>query len=289
MTAHSQLDENAVGAVTSDAAVLSAPAAPGSPVDAVVLRGGQGRLMRIDVPPVLVVGTAGGSGATTTALGLGAAIATDSDGEMWPVVVDATLGGGDLAIRGCDAAEPVGTLHAWLEAKCPSLPSALTGYLGRTSSGTGVLARTADPLPRRETFLSVHRHLADAGALAIFDGGSPASNRGTAPLLADPRIGLVITVAARVDAINRLKPALIWLDQHFGEFVIGDAVLVVTHQHPGADPGIAAHVRTFLGEWIRAVVSVPYDLHLAEGGLVGWHRLAASTRAAYLHLLGELR
>ena len=289
MTVHFRINENTTGADVSDDESLYGSAASGSPTDPVVLRGGQGRLMRIDMPSVLVAGTAGGSGATTTALGLAAAAASDSDGEMWPVVVDATLGGGDLALRGCDAAEPVGTLHAWLETGSPSLPSTVNSYLGQASSGAGVLARTPDPLPRRETFVSVHRHLADAGALAIYDGGAPANNRGTAPLLADPRIGLVITVAARADAVNRLKPALIWLDQHFGEFVIGDAVLVVTQQHPGADPGIAAHVRTFLGEWVRAVVSVPYDPHLAEGGLVGWHRLAAPTRAAYLHLLGELR
>lgn len=289
MAVHFEIDENATGAATSETEALCAPAGSGSPADPVALRGGQGRLMRIDIPAVLVAGTAGGSGATTTALGLAAAMASDSDGELWPVAVDATLGGGDLALRGCDSAAPVSTLQAWLEAGCPSLPSTVNSFLGRASCGASVLARTPDPLPRRESFVSVHRHLTAAGAVAVYDGGAPASNRGTAPLLADPRIGLVITVAARADAVNRLKPALIWLDQHFGEFVIGDAVLVVTHQHPGADPGIAAHVRAFLGEWVRAVVSVPYDLHLAEGGLVGWHRLASPTRAAYLHLLGELR
>ncbi|MEV6066138.1 hypothetical protein AB0L82_06255 [Nocardia sp. NPDC052001] len=267
-----------------------APRTPvGSPTDPVPLRGGQGRLMRAAVPSVLVLGGSGSSGSSTTALGLAAAAAVDSEGEIWPVAVDATLGGGDIGLRGCDTAQPVSTLQTWLVSAHPELPSSVGACAGQTSTGVRVLTRSPDALPRRESLVSVARHLETAGLLAVFDAGAPVTSRLAAPLLADPRVGLVITVAARPDAINRLQPALSWLDENFSEFVVGDAVIVLTEQTPGTGVGILAHVRAHLGEWVRAVQLVPFDIHLASGSLISWHRMAAETRDAYLALLGALR
>ncbi|WP_280246928.1 MULTISPECIES: MinD/ParA family ATP-binding protein [Nocardia] len=268
---------------------LEAAAAPGSPTGLVAVRGGGGRLLRAEAPPVLVVGSSGGSGTTTTTLGLAAAAASCSDGELWPVAVDATLGGGDLAARGCDAVAAASSLQSWLATDQPQLPSTVSAFTGATSTGAAVLARTPDPLPGRQSYVAVHRHLEAAGALPIYDAGAPVSNRLVSPLLADPRIALVITVAARADALNRLIPVLRWLDDHFGQFHIADAVLVVTQQIPGAGSAAIHHLRAHLGAWVRSVVAIPYDLHLAEGGPVSWHRLAGHTRAAYVHLMGDLR
>ncbi|MEC3914426.1 hypothetical protein [Nocardia sp. CDC160] len=278
-----------VGEGDSGGSELWQPAPAGSPTDAVPLRGGQGRLVRAAVPSVLVLGGSGSSGATTTALGLAAAAAVDSDGEIWPVVVDATLGGGDVALRGCDAAAPVSTLQKWLGTAYPGLASSVGACSGQTSTGVRVLARTPDPLPRRESLVSVARHLETAGLLGIFDAGAPVTSRLAAPLLSDPRVGLVITVAARPDAINRLQPALAWLDESFSEFVVGDAVIVLTEQVPGSAAAVMDHVRTHLGSWVRDVLQIPFDIHLASGGTISWHRLAAETRDAYLALLGALR
>ncbi|WP_330179601.1 hypothetical protein OHB26_24510 [Nocardia sp. NBC_01503] len=267
-----------------------APRTPiGKPTDPVPLRGGQGRLVRAAAPSVLVLGGSGSSGSSTTALGLAAAAAIDSEGEVWPVAVDATLGGGDLARRGCDTAQPVSTIQTWLVSAHPELPSSVGACAGQASTGVRVLTRSPEALPRRESMVSVARHLETAGLLAIFDAGAPVTSRLVAPLLADPRVGLVITVAARPDAINRLQPALEWLDENYSEFVVGDAVIVLTEQTPGSGTAILAHVRAHLGEWVRAVQLVPFDIHLASGGLISWHRLAAETRDAYLALLGAVR
>ncbi|QLY29307.1 hypothetical protein H0264_29110 [Nocardia huaxiensis] len=267
-----------------------APATPsGSPTDPVPLRGGQGRLVRAALPSVLVLGGSGSSGASTTALGLAAAAAVDSDGEVWPVAVDATLGGGDLALRGCDIAPPAGTVQSWLTTPYPELASTVGACAGQTSTGVRVLPRAPEALPRRETLLSIARNLETAGLLAVFDAGAPVTSRLAAPLLADPRVGLVITVAARPDAINRLQPALQWLDENFTEFVVGDAVIVVTEQVPGSAAGVIGHVRTHLGSWVREVVRIPFDVHLASGSVIAWHRLATETRDAYLAVLGALR
>ncbi|MFD6354193.1 MinD/ParA family ATP-binding protein [Nocardia tengchongensis] len=268
---------------------LNRPGPAGSPTDGVPLHGGRGRLVRAAVPAALVLGGSGASGASTTALGLAAAAAVDSEGDVWPVVVDATLGGGDVALRGCDAAAPVSSLQKWLGTADPGSASSVGACSGQTSTGVRVLARTPDPLPRRESLISVARHLETAGLLGVFDAGAPVTSRLAAPLLSDPRVGLVITVAARPDAINRLQPALAWLDENFSEFVVGDAVIVLTEQVPGAAATVIDHVRTHLGSWVRAVVQIPFDLHLATGGPISWHRLTAETRDAYLTLLGALR
>ncbi|MFC9995571.1 hypothetical protein [Nocardia sp. NPDC127526] len=273
----------------SETTELAQPAPAGKPTDPVPLRGGHGRLVRAALPSVLVLGGSGSSGASTTALGLAAAAAVDSEGEVWPVAVDATLGGGDLALRGCDVAKPVSTVQDWLLTPHPELPSTVGACSGQASTGVRILDRSPDPLPRRESLLSVQRHLETAGLLAVFDAGAPVTSRLAAPLLADPRVGLVISVAARPDAINRLQPALQWLDENFGEFVVGDAVIVLTEQVPGAGKTVVEHVRTHLGSWVREVVQVPFDIHLAGGGVISWHRLAAETRDAYLTLLGALR
>ncbi|MFE5285408.1 MinD/ParA family protein [Nocardia sp. NPDC056611] len=268
---------------------LMRPGPAGSPTDAVPLHGGRGRLVRAAVPAALVLGGSGSSGASTTALGLAAAAAVDSDGEVWPVVVDATLGGGDVALRGCDTAAPVSSLQNWLGTRDPGTAASVGACSGQTSTGVRVLTRTPDPLPRRESLTSVARYLENAGLLGVFDAGAPVTSRLAAPLLSDPRVGLVITVAARPDAINRLQPALTWLDENFSEFVVGDAVIVLTEQVPGSTATVIDHVRTHLGSWVRAVVQIPFDLHLATGGPISWHRLAAETRDAYLTLLGALR
>ncbi|MFE3025577.1 MinD/ParA family ATP-binding protein [Nocardia tengchongensis] len=268
---------------------LNRPGPAGSPTDGVPLHGGRGRLVRAAVPAALVLGGSGASGASTTALGLAAAAAVDSEGDVWPVVVDATLGGGDVALRGCDAAAPVSSLQKWLGTADPGSASSVGACSGQTSTGVRVLTRTPDPLPRRESLISVARHLETAGLLGVFDAGAPVTSRLAAPLLSDPRVGLVITVAARPDAINRLQPALAWLDENFSEFVVGDAVIVLTEQVPGAAATVIDHVRTHLGSWVRAVVQIPFDLHLATGGPISWHRLTAETRDAYLTLLGALR
>jgi Mrp family chromosome partitioning ATPase len=64
------------------------------------------------VPAILVVGGCSGSGATTTAVGLAAAIATTTEYDS--VAVDATASGGDLAARGADELLRPVSMQSWL-------------------------------------------------------------------------------------------------------------------------------------------------------------------------------
>ncbi|MFF2088611.1 hypothetical protein ACFVVM_32910 [Nocardia sp. NPDC058176] len=247
--------------------------------------GTDGRLVRTVVPAAVVVGTSGGSGTTTTAWGLAAAVA---ERGLDAVAVDATPFGNDLAERGCDLAAPISTLQRWLDDPAPGLPSRMRAFTGESSTGARILDRSADPLPRWETFVSAHRHLGDAGMTPVYDGGGSLRSRLIGPLLADPRIGLVVTVAARADAVARLRPAMTWLDEQYSTFAVSQVVIAVTRQSPTA-PDAAALLTRGLGPWLRAVVDIPYDAHLATGTKIIWDELAPDTQQAYQRLLAELQ
>lgn len=118
----------------TDLSVLLRPSPPGGPTDLVRVHGGNGFLLWADLPPVLVVGSSGGSGSTTTALGIAAAAAYDY-GEHSPIVVDATMTGGDLAARGCDTIDAAGTVQSWLNMSHRSLPSTVIDSCGESSAG----------------------------------------------------------------------------------------------------------------------------------------------------------
>lgn len=268
---------------------LSAPSPAGSPTDPVPVRGtATHALRRTERPPVLVLGTSGGSGSTVTAWGLASAAATDHSTDADPVAVDLTPYGTDLAARGCDAQAPVATSATWLSCGRPGLPSAVEACTGATSTGVRILSRDANPLPRRETALSIGRYLAEAGALPVYDAGAPVTSRLAAPLLADARVGLVLVVSARADLVNRLRVALIGLDDEYGEFLLSRAVLAITEQAPGTGEAAAGHVSGWLGSHIRAVRVIPYDPHLAAGQRLSWTGLDAVTRQSFRLLWGDL-
>ncbi|CAM3588708.1 MinD/ParA family protein [Smaragdicoccus niigatensis] len=236
-------------------------------------------------PPVLVLGGSGGSGSTTTAAGLGSVLASDGHAA---VLVDATPAGGDAALRTSDESRGLASVQTWLASGEPYLPESIDQACGKSKSGMRVLGRGDEPFPGRETMVSVHRHLTAAGHVPVYDAGAPAQSRLIRPLLYDPRVPVVMTVSARADAANRLLPVLQWLDREFGEFVVRDCAIAVTAQAPDA-ADIASHLRKHLDGWVRTVVAVPYDPHLASGSLITWKELRAETRSAYADLLAALR
>ncbi|WP_446225825.1 MinD/ParA family ATP-binding protein [Nocardia sp. IBHARD005] len=237
--------------------------------------------------PVLVVGGCGGAGTTTTVLGLCAAAAADQDGAARPVAVDATDSGGDLAVRGADARYTPATLQHWLAADTTTgLHSPPEFAFSYATSGAAIVAGSADPLPHRTTLATVHRRLTAAAYLPVFDGGAAVQARRLRPLLGE--LALVLVIPARRDAANRLRPALAWLDSEFGERAVTSATLVVSHQ-TSTTPPVAQRLRDHLTGWIRDVLEIPHDPHLAEGTAIIHSRLQAGTRAAYSTVLKGIR
>ncbi|WP_280416780.1 MinD/ParA family ATP-binding protein [Nocardia carnea] len=252
------------------------------------LRGNGGRTPGA-ARPILVVGGCGGAGTTTTALGLAGELGLSGTAT---VAVDATPAGGDLALRGADEHLHPISLQQWLYGRGDDEPAPLKDCMSRATSGIGLLWRDAAPLRRRASYLTVARAVDHAGYTGIFDGGSPIAGRQLRPLLDDADIALVLAIPARVDAANRLRVTLEWLDDEYGDQsepmgggIVGDTTIVVSHQHPGVDSRVADHLREHLSGWVRDIVEVPYDPHLARGELVRHIALADETRQTYERLL----
>ncbi|MGW4356846.1 MinD/ParA family ATP-binding protein [Nocardia sp. NPDC004582] len=239
--------------------------------------------------PILVVGGCGGAGTTTTALGIAGELGAAGDRT---VAVDGTFAGSDLALRGADEHLSPISLQAWLYGRGDDEPAPLKECLSRATSGIGLLWRDPAPLRRRATYLTVARALGESGYTPVYDGGNPIASRHLRPLLEDADIALVLAIPARVDAANRLRVTLEWLDDQFGgqgegpgDGIVGDTTIVVSHQLPGSDSRIAEHLREHLDGWVNEIVEIPYDAHLARGELVRHSELAAETRRAYRRLL----
>jgi hypothetical protein len=239
---------------------------------------------------ILVVGGCGGAGTTTTALGMASELAAGE--SVATVAVDATPAGGDLALRGGDDRWLPITLQSWLFGNGSDGPGPLADCMSLASSGAGLLWRDPGPLRQRADFRTVDRVLTDEGYIPVYDGGAPIAARQLRPLLAAPDLTLVLVIPARVDAANRLRVALEWLDDEFGDAedgpgagIIGEATIVVSHQLPSGEPEVAAHLRDNLSGWVRQVCEVPYDSSLARGELVTHSVLAGATREAYRKLL----
>ncbi|MFI5716984.1 MinD/ParA family protein [Nocardia sp. NPDC051750] len=253
------------------------------------LRGGSRNRAPGAARPILVVGGCGGAGTTTTALGLAGELGLAGTAT---IAVDATPAGGDIALRGADEHLHPISLQQWLYGRGDDEPAPLKDCMSRATSGIGLLWRDAAPLRRRASYLTVARAVDQAGYTGIFDGGNPIAGRQLRPLLDDADVALVLSIPARSDAANRLRVTLEWLDDEYGDQsepmgggIVGDTTIVVSHQQPGVDSRVADHLREHLSGWVRDIVEVPYDPHLARGELVRHVALARETRQAYERLL----
>ncbi|MBO0882730.1 MAG: hypothetical protein J2P17_20830 [Mycobacterium sp.] len=256
-----------------------------------------GRTVESGQRSVLVVGGCGGAGTTTTVLGLAGELGMTGERVL---AVDATPAGGDLALRGADTRLHPISLQSWLYGRGDGEAAPVDECMSRASSGMGLLWRDAAPLRGRASYRTVARALTAQGYRAIYDGGSPIAARQLRPLLDDVDIALVLSIPARADAANRLRVTLEWLDDEFGDAettpddddphggIVGDTTIVISHQQPGSNSEIAQHLRENLADWVRDIVEIPYDPHLARGELVRSVDMAESTRAAYLRLLDEV-
>jgi MinD-like ATPase involved in chromosome partitioning or flagellar assembly len=265
-----------------------AAAEPGTKAPVVRLRLGKGSAAP-SRRPILVIGGCGGAGTTTTALGIAGELAAGGTGT---VAVDATPAGGDLALRGADEHLHPISLQSWLYGRGADEPAPLKECMSRSTSGAGILWRDSGPLRRRASYLTVGKAVTDAGFTPIYDGGSPIAARQIRPLLEDSTIAVVLVIPARVDAANRLRLTLEWLDDELGDpedtrgaGVVSETTILVSHQLPDAEPDVADHLRSHLGGWVRDVMEIPYDPHLARGELVSHNALSPRTRDAYKRLI----
>lgn len=212
---------------------------------------------------LLVTGASGGSGTSTVALGIADACSTVG---LEVAAVDGALGGGDLGELGCAAARPsagvgrgggVATLDTVLE------PRAMAG-LPFTAAGSRILGRSSGDAAEPD-FRRLDWRLRSAFDLCVYDLGHRAIGRSaTQPLVLESET-IVVTVAARRDALARVRDAVHTLRFVLGEYRARHAVIALVRQNPSRPEIFGGQLRDRLGDQVAGVVEIPYDEGLATG------------------------
>lgn len=244
-------------------------------------------LCRVHLPRVrriAVLSRKGGIGKTTTALLLGHQLATLRGDHV--VALDANPDAGSLGDRVprethgtiTDILRQAGSLRTYTDVR---------GLTSRAPSGLEVVASDNDPritealgwsdLQRAMNVLSRHY------AIIIADTGTGILDPATQGVLAAAD-QIVVCAAPSIDSSRVTALTLDWLDQNGHRALVENAVVAINGVQDGiGDVDLLQH---YFERRVRAVVRVPFDRHLAQGGETDLEELAPTTRAAYLILAG---
>lgn len=233
---------------------------------------------------VAVISLKGGVGKTTTTLCLGATLAALRPDQV--VAIDAnpdrgTLAGrvprsSDRTVRDLLRALPEVTSYADVRAHTAQHPSRLE-----------VLASDQDPAASQafgeQDYRTVTALLETYYQVILTDSGTGLLHSAMAGVLAQAD-QIVLVTGASVDGGRSADATLDWLAAHNRQDLVSGAVAAVTSVLPGRsdldDEALTAH----FAARCRAVVPVPHDRHLEEGGAVDMARLRPATLIAFRQL-----
>jgi MinD-like ATPase involved in chromosome partitioning or flagellar assembly len=230
---------------------------------------------------VTVASTKGGVGKTTTSALLGLTLAEHRADRV--VALDANPDAGNLADR--LLGHPAGaTLRQLLDHDDPDLPASFT-EISRFVHDAGrlqVLASDQDAAMSeafdRDEYRRVLALLVRFFTVVVTDSGTGLVHSAMAGALETTR-SLVVTGAPTIDAAGHIDRTLDSLSAHGFDELVRDAIVVLSRdrQARSVDPvALKAHFE----RRCRAVVVVPRDPHLAEGGRIRLEALRPATRAA---------
>jgi putative peptide zinc metalloprotease protein len=244
-------------------------------------------LCRVHLPRVrriAVLSRKGGIGKTTTALLLGHQFATLRSDHV--VALDANPDAGSLGDRIprethgtiTDVLRQAGSLRSYTD---------IRGLTSRAASGLEVVASDNDPritealgwsdLQRVMNVLSRHY------GIVIADTGTGILDPATQGVLAAAD-QIVVCAAPSIDSSRVTALTLDWLDQNGQRSLVENAVVAINGVQEGiGDVDLLQH---YFERRVRAVVRIPFDRHLAQGGETDLDELAPPTRGAYLTLAG---
>ncbi|MEU5877111.1 AAA family ATPase [Spirillospora sp. NPDC047279] len=262
------------------------------PPESAAERRRQGLIARVRTPVdgghhrVAVLSLKGGVGKTTTAVGLGSALA-------------AVRGDRVIAI---DANPDHGTLSEKVRAETQASVRDLLGAVGGVPRYADVRAFTSQSMSSRLEILASARdpELSEAFtgqdyravaallehfySICVTDCGTGMlhSAMGAVLELADQ---IVLVTIPSVAAARSASATLDWLEAHGHGRLARSATVVVCNIRPGRGAGVDVEaLRAHFDRRCRAVVGVPFDPHLAEDAEVDLDRLAPAAREAFLTL-----
>lgn len=100
----------------------------------------------------------------------------------------------------------------------------------------------------------------------------------------DTADSLVLVTSPAIDGARSAIATLDWLEHHGRRDLVDSAVVVINSARRGSQSVKLPQLEQLFAGRCRAVRTVPYDAHLAEGAEVDLELLSKTTKAALLEL-----
>jgi MinD-like ATPase involved in chromosome partitioning or flagellar assembly len=236
-----------------------------------------------------VISLKGGVGKTTTAAALGSMFASLRGDRV--IAVDANPDRGTLGDK-IVAGQNTHTVRDFVR-RSNQLDrySAVREFTAQAESRLEVLCSESDPLASMAFSESDYRVISDILEkfynLVLTDCGTGLLHSAMVGVLAKAH-QVVIVSSASLDGARSASATLDWLEAHSYKDLARDSVTVITSVRPRADAVHLDEIVSHFAKRTRAVVAVPYDPHLAEGGQIDLSRMSKPAYRAYLELAAEV-
>lgn len=236
---------------------------------------------------IAVLSQKGGVGKTTTAVGLGATLATVRGDRV--IAVDANPDFGTLAQRG--PSETQSTVRDVLLDDNIVRYSDIRRHTSQSASRLELLASERDPATSEAFSEADYRGV--LGVLRRFyniiltDCGTGLVHSAMTAVLDEADV-VVIVASPAIDSARSALATLDWLDQNGYSHLVARTTVVLSASRPGPT-GLDIDVLTshFVPR-VRALHVIPFDDHLAEGSEIDVDLLASQTRHAFLDLAATI-
>ncbi|HET9173513.1 MAG TPA: MinD/ParA family protein [Actinospica sp.] len=237
---------------------------------------------------IAVISLKGGVGKTTTTTALGATLAWNRGDRV--IAVDANPDAGTLGRR--VRRETGATIRDMLQA-LPNIRSYvdMRRFTSQAPSRLEVLANDVDPAVSTtfndEDYRRIIEALQNQYSIILTDSGTGllySAMRGVLTM-ADQ---LIVVATPSVDGGNSASTTLDWLIAHGFEDLVRRSITVISAVRPSSKEIDLSQLVAHFAARCRAVVSVPYDSHLATGAEVDLEYLKPATADAYLELAAHV-
>jgi MinD-like ATPase involved in chromosome partitioning or flagellar assembly len=237
---------------------------------------------------IAVISLKGGVGKTTTTTALGATLAWNRGDRV--IAVDANPDAGTLGRR--VRRETGATIRDMLQA-LPNIRSYvdMRRFTSQAPSRLEVLANDVDPAVSTtfndEDYRRIIEALQNQYSIILTDSGTGllySAMRGVLTM-ADQ---LIVVATPSVDGGNSASTTLDWLIAHGFEDLVRRSITVISAVRPSSKEIDLSQLVAHFAARCRAVISIPYDSHLATGAEVDLEYLKPATADAYLELAAHV-
>ncbi len=234
---------------------------------------------------VAVMSLKGGVGKTTTAVGLGAMLASLRGDRV--IAVDANPDRGTLSDK--VRLETSATIRDLLNERAQVTRYAdVRAYTSQASSRLEILASDRDPgvsvAFSADDYRSVARVLEHYYSICITDCGTGLLHSAMSGIL-ELADHIVLVSSPSVDGARSASATLDWLEAHDYAELVRSGVVVLSTIRPRSKSTVDLdRLEQHFAARCRAVVRIPYDPHLEEGAEVELELLNSETADAYLSL-----